>query len=416
MMNKANGNTYLDDYNFVVFFPCDWDTPWRGRYLIEALSIALPNSKILCIENPIDCVVSLIKHFPNLMSRICTGNGLLRVCNNLYVYRPWIFVDIHIASKSNFLQNLNHKWMKVQINNIIKKNNFNTNSLITWFTDPFQADYMNLLDGKLKVFDCYDEFASQLNKIYFRTRKELVEKEKSMLRQVDMVLVVSDLLYENKQLHAKALHLIPNGVDVEHFRQAVEESTTIAEDIQGISHPIIGFHGNLCDRIDIALLDWLADRNKGWSFVMVGGVNESMKNKGSLMEFSDRKNVYLLGKKAYEVLPGYLKAFDVCMIPFRQDDLFSLNCSPLKLYEYLATGIPIVSSNLNGVKFCKSLIKIARSKEQFQQHIKDALQEKNELREKRIKFSEAHSWKKRAVEVIGLLEEALNRRIELETF
>ena len=106
----------------------------------------------------------------------------------------------------------------------------------------------------------------------------------------------------------------------------------------------------------------------------------------------------------------YLKAFDVCMIPFREDDPFSLSCSPLKLYEYLATGKPIVSTNLPGVSHFNSFIRISGNKEAFEQHIKEALQEKLELHENRVKTSKVHSWNKRAEEIISILGSILNRQ------
>ncbi len=412
ILTGSGKNTVLGGYDLVFFFPCGWEMPWRGRSLIQALSDELPNSKILCIENPIDLVVSLIKHSPQFLSRIYTGNAVRRVRKNLYVYRPWIFLNVHIASKFLLIQKLNLKWIRLQLDNVVKRNNFRTNSLITWFADPFQEDYLRVLDGKLKVFDCYDDYAAQSNSIYFRTKKELIEKEKRILQHVDLTFVISDLLYENKQPHARAIHVIPNAVDATHFGQVRKQSTVTAEDIKYIPHPIIGFHGNLSDRIDIDLLKWLAERKKEWSFVLVGGKDENMKNKRILIEFAEKKNVYLLGNKPYEDLPGYLKAFDVCLIPFREDDLFSLSCSPLKLYEYLATGKPIVSTNLPGVPSFNSLIRIAGSKQGFEQHIKGALREKPELHEKRIKIAENHSWKNRANKVKDTLEEVLNRRTD----
>ncbi len=410
-MTGSKKNTVLDKYDLVTFFPGGWEIPWRGLYLIQALSDELPNSKILCVENPIDLVVSLIKHFPRLISRIRNGNVVSKVNENLYIYRPWIFLNVHIASKFLLIQKLNLKWIKFQLDKVVKGNNFRTNSLITWFTDPFQAGYLKVLDAKLKVFDCYDDYADTSHNYIFRTKRELLEKERKVLQKVDITFVVSELLYEDKRFNCNSLHIIPNAVDTKHFGRAIKQTTLIAEDILHIPHPIIGFLGNLDDRIDIFLLNWLAIRNKGWSFVLIGGKRNYMKNMQKLNSFEKNSNVYLLGNKPYEDLPMYLKAFDVCMIPFREDDPFSLSCSPLKLYEYLATGRPIVSTNLPGVSHFNSFIRIAGSKEAFEQHIKEALQEKLELHEKRVKTSEVHSWNKRAEEVIRILETIVNSQI-----
>lgn len=411
-MLQTERTSTINEYELVTFFPGSWETPWRGRYLIEALSKLIPNSKILCVENPIDMVGSLIKHPSQFHSRMRTGNVIRRVRENLYVYRPWIFLNFHLAAKFVLFQKINLKWIKFQIDDVIMRNNFRTDSLITWFTDPFQADYLNVLDAKIKVFDCYDEYAAQSQSILFRTKKELIEKERRIMQCVHLSFVVSDSLYENKRIQCNAIHLVPNAVDIMHFGQAMKQSTLIPEDIRRIPSPIIGFLGNLSDRIDIDLLEWLAERNKEWSFVLIGGKGEYMKKRQLLAELAEKKNVYLFGNKPYEVLPGYLKAFDVCLIPFRENDLFSLSCSPLKLYEYLATGKPIVSTNLPGVASFNAFVRIAQDENDFEKHIGEALREKGKYREMRIGASEANSWRKRAEHVNDLLEDALNRRAD----
>jgi len=409
-MTETRRDTALSNYDLVTFFPCGWETPWRGHYLIKSLSEQLRNSKILCVENPVDFVISPVKHCPELIMQLNRKDRLRKVSDNLFIYRPWIFLNVHIAARISIFQRLNIGWIKIQLDKVLETNNFRLNSLIIWVTDPFQEEYLSIRDRILTVFDCYDEYADQSHNSVFRTKRELLERERRVLQRVDLTFVVSELLYENKKPHARAIQVIPNAVDISHFGKAAGNSTILAKDILHIPHPIIGFHGNLSDRIDIDLLDWLAERNKEWSFVLVGGKDDYMKNKQILMEFAEKENVYLLGNKPYQDLPRYLKAFDVCLIPFREDDLFSLSCSPLKLYEYLATGKPIVSTNLPGVSHFHSLIRIAGNKETFEQHINEALQEKPELHEERIKISEGHSWKKRAEEVIRILEDLVSSR------
>lgn len=409
-MVEIKENTTLEKYDFVIFFPCDWETPWRGHYLIKALSKQLRNSKILCIENPVDLFISLVKHPLRWIMQQNRKTHLRKVGDNLFIYRPWILLNIHIAAKISIFRKINFSWIKMQLDKVLNKNNFRLDFLITWITDPFQEDYLNVRDGDLTVFDCYDEYAEQSHNSIFRNKYELLERERRIVKKVDMTFVVSRILYENNRRYSNSIHIIPNAVDTKHFGQAIKQSTLVAKDIQDIPAPVIGFLGNLSDRIDIDLMDWLAERNKTWSFVLVGGNDDYMKQGERLKAFGGKKNVYLLGNKPYDYLPGYLKAFDVCMIPFRENDLFSLSCSPLKAYEYLATGKPIVSTNLPGVLPLKSFIRIAKSKEEFEKHIKGALKEKPELHEKRIKIAQAHSWKIRAEEVVGILETIVNSR------
>ncbi len=409
-MVEVKENTTLKKYDFVIFFACDWETPWRGHYLIEALSKQLSNSKILCVENPVDLFISLFKHPLRWIMQQNRKTHLRKVNDNLFIYRPWILLNVHIAAKISIFRKINISWIKIQIDKVLNKNNFRLDFLVTWITDPFQEDYLNVRDGNLTVFDCYDEYAEQSHNSIFRNKYELLERERRIVQKVDITFVVSRILYENNRFYSNSIHIIPNAVDTIHFGQAIKQSTLVAKDIRHIPTPVIGFLGNLSDRIDFTLLNWLAIRNKDWSFVLIGGKGDHIKNKQMQISFAGNNNVFLLGNKPYAQLPGYLKAFDICLIPFRDDNPFSLSCSPLKLYEYLATGKPIISTNLPGVFPLKSFIRIARSKEEFEHHIKEALQEKSELHEKRIKISEANSWEKRAEEIISILGEMLNSR------
>ncbi len=410
-MVEQKKNTTLNKYDFIIFFPCDWETPWRGHYLIKSLSGQLKNSKILCIENPVDLVISLVKHPSQWIMQLNRKNNLRKVNDNLIIYRPWIFLNVHIVAKISIFRKLNSIWIKIQLDKVLKKNKFRLNSIITWISDPFQEEYLSIIDGSLTVFDCYDEYTELIHYSIFRTKCELLKRERKILQRVGLTFVASELLYENKRFQSNVIRIIPNAVDTKHFGQAIKQSTLIAEDIRSISPPIIGFLGNLYnDAIDFTLLNWLAIRNKGWSFVFVGGKSDYMRNEQLLRSFAINNNVYLLGNKPYAQLPNYLKAFDVCLIPFREDDQFSLSCSPLKLYEYLATGKPIISTNIPGVLPFNSFIRIVKSKEEFEWHIKEALQENSKLHERRIRISEAHSWEKRAEEVISILEDMVNSR------
>jgi glycosyltransferase involved in cell wall biosynthesis len=117
-------------------------------------------------------------------------------------------------------------------------------------------------------------------------------------------------------------------------------------------------------------------------------------------------NVHLLGRKDYQELPRYLKAFDVCINPYILDGVAE-GCSPLKLYEYLATGKPIVSVDMPEARKFDGLVRIARSTEEFVLHIESALQEDKSLIRERIKESEKHSWDERFRQVESIVEKTL---------
>jgi len=119
-------------------------------------------------------------------------------------------------------------------------------------------------------------------------------------------------------------------------------------------------------------------------------------------------NVRLPGAKLYQELPVYMRDFDVCLLPYTTDDPFNIHCSPLKLYEYLATGKPIVSTDLLAVRLFDGLVRIAQDAREFEQQVAEALQEQDEtLRQQRMAAAQENSWERRAETVLEIIEALL---------
>ena len=127
-----------------------------------------------------------------------------------------------------------------------------------------------------------------------------------------------------------------HGVDFEHFRKALDAETN-SRTIAHLPRPIIGFFGLIADWVDVDLMAHVAEHFSTGSFVVLG------KATTDVSALSEMPNVHLLGRKPYADLPAYCKGFDVAMNPFRINDL-TLNANPLKVREYLAAGLPVVST------------------------------------------------------------------------
>ena len=136
------------------------------------------------------------------------------------------------------------------------------------------------------------------------------------------------------------------------------------------------------------MVETIAKRRPDWSFVFVGPVREGL-NKPNLT------NVHFIGYVPYEVLPGYLAAFDVCILPFRRDRVTE-SVNPIKMYEYMATGKPIVSTSIPEVERYSDLIRIAEGPEAFEKAISDALKEDTpQLAKARRAMARENSWERR---------------------
>ena len=203
------------------------------------------------------------------------------------------------------------------------------------------------------------------------------ETERELLRTADLVIVVSERLFQSKSPENPRTYLVRHGVDIDHFRRALDSDTSIPEEIAELPRPIIGYFGLISqDWIDLELLVKLAERFSHGSLVMLGKIAMDVSPLRAL------PNVHLLGRKPYESLPAYCKGFDVGIVPFPINEV-TLNSNPLKAREYLAAGLPVISTAIPEVEVL-GLCSTARDHEDFLRQTEQALQEPGpSLREER---------------------------------
>jgi glycosyltransferase involved in cell wall biosynthesis len=222
--------------------------------------------------------------------------------------------------------------------------------------------------------------------------------EQKILGQADIVFTVSDMLYEKKSKSNPNTILSPHGVDLEFFEKAASESTVIPGDIRDIPHPIAGFFGLIEDWIDLELIDYLAREHPDISFVLIGRAASDVDR------LRDRVNIFLLGQKPYAQLPGYLRAFDVCLLPYK-DHPQVVNSNPKKLREYLAGGKPVVSTPVREVEKYADFVHIAKNHSEYSAHIRRALDEDTpEKTTARIDAMRTESWEARVERISNIVD------------
>ena len=195
--------------------------------------------------------------------------------------------------------------------------------------------------------------------------------------------------------------MIPNGANFERFVQAAQPQP-VPEDLRDIPHPIFGFVGALQSCIEYDYLEAAAKARPDWSFVLIGKEKPGV----DLTALHAMPNVHFLGLKPNEQLPQYLAHFDACLNLFAKSDL-SKDVSPLKFYEYLATGRPIVSTRQpDQILQYAPLIEIADSQEEFIAACEASLADTAPERTKaRIEAGRACSWDSRVAQMCEILQE-----------
>jgi len=278
---------------------------------------------------------------------------------------------------------------------------------ILWLYTPYNAYQIGRLDDTVRIYECVDDFSAARGLI----RANVVNRlESETLRQTDAVIVTSKTLQQKLEHRAAHVLVSPNAADFDHFRQAGDESLPIAEDLQDIAGPVIGFLGSVAYWVDVESIAALARTRPDWTFVLVGPVRASI---GAL---AGLPNVRIIGHRPYESLPRYLKRFDVCLNPYKPDAVAE-GASPLKLYEYLASGKPVVSSDMPEARRFPELVSIADTPGRMIGLIEQALRDDNAVRrERQLRIAAKHSWAARFTDVENWITPMLSRDPKPETY
>ena len=214
----------------------------------------------------------------------------------------------------------------------------NTRRFVAWYYTPMMLPFSRHLDPACTVYDAMDELAN------FRFAPPmLLELERELLERADVVFTGGYSLYEAKKQRHGNVHPFPSSVDRAHFAQARGAMTDPA-DQAGLAHPRLGFYGVFDERIDLDLIAAVADARPDWQLVMVGPVVKISED-----ELPRRANIHWLGGRSYAELPAYLSGWDVALMPFAINAATRF-ISPTKTPEYLAAGVPVVSTPIRDVK------------------------------------------------------------------
>lgn len=280
------------------------------------------------------------------------------------------------------------------------KNNFP--DPILWCTRPEDIKWLGLLGEKLICYDCLDDYAA-FDDIGEAKRKKLLEMEEELSSKADVVFATAQNLYDRMQALNSNTYLLKNGADFDHFKRASEELEIPAE-LQNIPRPIVGYIGVVAYWLDYKLIEYLAEQNPDISFVFIGPISVD------LSRFDKYGNIFFLSKKEYEELPFYLSCFDVCLIPFQINQV-TKSTDPIKAYEYLSAGKPVISTALPELLKYQNVIKICQSKEDFNKKLRETLTNDDpNLKGEGIKIARENSWTKRAEILNDALDKALLKK------
>jgi glycosyltransferase involved in cell wall biosynthesis len=320
--------------------------------------------------------------------------GLCEVEENLFVLSPLAIPFFG----SGWVRRINRVLLRAQIQSAIRRLGFER--FISWSYLPASAPVSGRLGEELVVYQCVDEFSAFSD----TNGRHIAELERQLLAKADLVITSAERLRENKRRLNPNTVLVRHGVDWRHFVRACDPATRVAEEIAHLARPVIGFFGLIADWVDLQSLEDCARAHPEGTVVVLGKVAPGV----DVSRLEALPNVKLLGRKRYEDLPAYCKGFDVAVNPFRVNEL-TLNANPLKVREYLAAGLPVVSSAIPEVERV-GLCRIARSREEFVRRVDECLAEGPGPSIERARRILHESWEARVEEIRRHVGAALERK------
>lgn len=307
--------------------------------------------------------------------------SIREVEKNIFVLSPLAIP----AFGSKVLRAWSAKLLRMQILRAMRRLDFRRP--MNWVFNPAAGTIAGKLGEESIIYYCVDEYTA------FKgvDTSALAAIEKDLMEKADMIFVSADKLLQTKRSARARTALIRHGVDYDHFSMALAPETVVPVEIAGLPRPIIGYFGLIAeDWVDIPLLVHVARSFKTGSLVLLGKVTMDVS------ALQREPNVHLLGRQPYSSLPSYCKGFDAAVIPFPVTEV-TLNANPLKAREYLAAGLPVVSTPIPEVEVLGECL-IGRTPVQFVEQLKTALAFPGPERERSLRMA-TEGWSARLEQI-----------------
>lgn len=389
-----------------------WDNDIGSNCINIAKEFAKDN-RVLYVNFPLDQRTILHgKSDKKIQKRLDIINNnkedLEQVGENIWTLYPKTIIQsinwIGIESVFNFLNKRNNTKFAFEISKSLKRLNFQ-NFFIFNDSDMFRSFYLkDFLKPELYIYYSRDNLIAV---DYWKKHGIRIEAE--LIKKSDLCTANSTYLADYCRQFNPNSYYVGQGCDLSLFNPDLLKD--IPEDIKSIKSPIIGYVGALVGlRLDIKLLEFIAENRPQWSIVLVGPEDEDFKN-SRLHSYS---NVHFLGAKKMEELPLYVKAFDVCINPQLINEV-TIGNYPRKIDEYLAMGKPTVATKTTAMEVFADYCYLAENKEGYIQLIEKALSENNQAQERRRRdFAMTHTWENNVDEIYKAISQTLEAREEAE--
>ncbi len=317
-----------------------------------------------------------------------------KVVHNLWVWSP-VILPLH---GNHVFRRINRMFLAAGLGVCLKLLGFKRHWF--WTYNPITCGLFTLSRFRCKIYHCVDEIKAQPG----MPAGLLEAEEKRLAKKVDIIFTTSPKLTETRGRWNRNTYYLPNVADFNHFATARLDETEIPLDLRSIPGLKVGFIGAISSyKVDFQLLRKIAESRPEWALVLIGEVGEGDPwTESELLKEVD--NLHLLGPRNYDVLPAYLKGFDVALLPNRVNE-YTESMFPMKFFEYLASGVPVVSVGLKALQEFQDVVTIAHTAEEFVEAIEGTLKGNAPSLEKRLKTALQYTYEKRTRKMLSIIRD-----------
>ncbi len=388
---NTKNNQKFDVVMFSMSSYSEWDRGVSNRnfQIFKQLKHSPKIGKILTVDYLPHTPKRALKNYKeNILAN--TKGTIIKKSKLTKIYQPEEKITVYstienIISKKRTFQNINRFLKKEQYKNII-----------LWSYYPLNVDYFNEIDYSVSVFDTVDNWCEHAS--YLKFKNKLQENYKKIADKANIIFTLSKDGKEIFSPRKDNIFHITQGVDLAHY---MTKNKLVNNDIAKIHRPIIGYLGIIQEnRVNFDMIKYLAKKNLDKSIVLIGPIWDKTHEK----LLNEHSNIYLLGKKTYKDAPDYINQFDVGIIPHLVNDFIKYTC-PMKIYEYLACGIPVVTTDTPGVEQFKNVISVANDFEKFNIAIQEELNNNSQDRiDERLKIIKEHTWENKVDQMLDHIQ------------
>jgi glycosyltransferase involved in cell wall biosynthesis len=396
----------IQNREIVCLSSLDWDAHWTSKQQI--MHRLAESNRVLYVEQPVTMLAPLIVHSHWKRWRAVIPR-LRQVEPQLWTLTPPPVLPF--GNKRPLFNRVNQAVIARYVRWAMKKLSFSSDYIL-WTYLPATVKMLDRVSrgrrGKkpgLLLYHCVDEHSAFPG--HFISPEVVKGYDDELTRRVDIVITTSENLRESRQALNPHTYTVINAADVDVFNRALDPDCVVPDDLTAIPEPRLGVVGVHDYRLDVDAIEELVMADPTWQVVLIGPLRVSHEDEARLRS---SPSVHLLGEKERTELPSYLKGLSAALIPYRPCEL-TRNIFPLKLFEYLAAGVPVIAGGLPELERYSGMVSLAQKDADYPALVRAAIAEDTPAkRAARVALAAENSWDHRVAQISALVEAALARR------